>query len=110
MTVAPDPSRDLADAYLADLALTQQPPSVEALTEIVRRHIAQYSFASIGPRLGNELPIEPDALLDRIVVRRRGGYCFEQNGLLFAVLEQLGYPVRLQMARVLVSEIGRAHV
>ena len=100
MGAARDPSRDLADAYLDDLGLGRRPPSIDALTEIVRRHIAQYSFASIGPRLGNELPIEPDALLDRIVVRRRGGYCFEQNGLLFAVLEQLGYP----------AQIGRAHV
>ena len=52
MGAARDPSRDLADAYLDDLGLGRRPPSIDALTEIVRRHIAQYSFASIGPRLG----------------------------------------------------------
>lgn len=93
----------LADAYLADLRLAPEPPSLDALSEIVRRHVARYPFSSIGPRLGDELPLDTDALLDRIVTRRRGGYCFEQNGLLFAVLAQLGYDVRLQMARVLVS-------
>lgn len=97
----------LANAYLADLGLSPQPPSLEALGDIVRRHVARYAFASIGPRLGDELPIDPPALLDRIVVRGRGGYCFEQNGLLFAVLDELGYPVRLQMARVLLS--GNPH-
>lgn len=97
----------LVDEYLGDLGLERQPPSLSALTEIVRRHVSRYPFASIGPRLRDDLPIDPPSLLDRIVVRRRGGYCFEQNGLLFVVLEQLGYPVRLQMARVLLS--GNPH-
>jgi N-hydroxyarylamine O-acetyltransferase len=97
----------LADRYLADLGLAPAPPGYASLAEIVRRHVARYPFASIGPRLGDDLPLDPAELLDRIVTRQRGGYCFEQNGLLFSVLEQLGYEVRLQMARVLVS--GAAH-
>lgn len=107
MSTADDAAATLADAYLADLGLRREPPSLSALTEIVRRHVARYPFASIGPRLGDALPIDPPALLDRIVLRGRGGYCFEQNGLLFAVLDNLGYPVRLQMARVLLS--GNPH-
>ena len=62
--------------------------------------MATFPFASIGPRLGDDLPLAVDALFDRIVVRRRGGYCFEQNGLLFAMLTELGYEPRLQLARV----------
>ena len=34
-------------------------------------------------------------------MRRRGGYCFEQNGLLFEVLQELGYDVHVQLARVI---------
>lgn len=100
-------STDVRDAYLADLGLAAEPPSLDALSEIVRRHVARHAFTSIGPRLGDPLPLAPAALLDRIVRRQRGGYCFEQNGLLFTVLSGLGYDVRLQMARVLVS--GAAH-
>ena len=100
-------SDGLAAAYLADLGLAPQQPGIEALSEIVRRHVARYPFASIGPRLGDELPLDDGALLDRIVIRQRGGYCFEQNGLLFAVLTELGYDTHLQMARVLVS--GSTH-
>lgn len=107
VSTANDHPSNLADAYLADLGLDRQPPSLPALTEMVRRHVDRYPFASIGPRLRDDLPIDPPSLLDRIVVRGRGGYCFEQNGLLFAVLDQLGYPVRLQMARVLLS--GNPH-
>lgn len=107
MSTVAAPLPPLTDAYLADLGLAREPIGLSALTEIVRRHVAQYAFASIGPRLGDPLPIDPPSLFDRIVVRRRGGYCFEQNGLLFTVLQELGYPVRLQMARVLVS--GNPH-
>jgi N-hydroxyarylamine O-acetyltransferase len=71
------------------------------LEQIVRRHVATFPFASVGPRLGDSLALDPVALFDRIVVRRRGGYCFEQNGLLFAVLTELGYQPRLQLARVI---------
>jgi N-hydroxyarylamine O-acetyltransferase len=40
-------------------------------------------------------------LHDRIVVRRRGGYCFEHNGLLYEMLEALGFEVTLYLARVI---------
>lgn len=35
------------------------------------------------------------------MVRRRGGYCFEHNGLLCEMLEALGFEVTLYLARVI---------
>jgi len=99
--------RELADRYLADLGLERAAPSAGFLAEITRRHVARHSFASVGPRLGLDLPIDPPSLFRRIVVERRGGYCFEQNGLLFAVLEEIGFAVRPLLARVLVT--GNPH-
>jgi N-hydroxyarylamine O-acetyltransferase len=95
--------RELTDRYLADLGLERAAPSSGLLDAITRRHVARHSFASVGPRLGLELPIDPPSLFRRIVVERRGGYCFEQNGLLFAVLEDLGFEVRPLLARVLLG-------
>ena len=63
--------------------------------------MATFPFSSVGPRLGDDLPLDLDALFDRIVARHRGGYCFEQNGLLFEVLLDLGYDVHVQLARVI---------
>jgi N-hydroxyarylamine O-acetyltransferase len=91
----------LADRYLDVLGVADREPNAGLLAEITRRHVAEFPFASLGPRLGDDLPLDPLALFDRIVVRRRGGYCFEQNGLLFEVLAELGFSVRLQMARVI---------
>lgn len=98
---------ELTAAYLADLGLEAADPTPERLAEIQRRHIAAYAFSSVGPRLGEALPLDPGEILDRLVVRRRGGYCFEQNGLLFEVLTELGYQPRLILGRVLLS--GNPH-
>ena len=91
---------DITSGYLAALGLSSRAPTRAFLEEIVRRHVAEFPFASVGPRLGDPLPLDTTSLFDRIVIRRRGGYCFEQNGLLFEVLSELGFEPRLQMARV----------
>lgn len=91
----------ITDDYLEALGLQRVAPSMALLNEIVRRHLATFSFASIGPRLGDELPLDLPSLHERIVVRKRGGYCFEQNGLAFEVLEELGFSASLMMGRVL---------
>jgi len=98
---------ELTSAYLEAVGLQTGAAAPDMLGELVRRHVATFAFSSVGPRLGDPLPLEPDAIFDRIVVRRRGGYCFEQNGLMFVVLEQLGLDPRLVLGRVLLS--GNPH-
>lgn len=92
--------------YLDALDLAPAEPSLVLLSEIVRRHVATLSFSSVGPRSGDDLPLDTEALIDRIVVRRRGGYCFEQNGLLFEMLAELGFDVTLYLARIVFNRDG----
>jgi N-hydroxyarylamine O-acetyltransferase len=92
---------EIADGYLAALGLARTAPTLASLRDITRRHVASFAFSSVGPRLGDDLPLDAPSLYERIVVHRRGGYCFEQNGLLFEVLEELGYSVTLYLARVI---------
>ncbi len=92
---------DLALRHLRALGLEVGATTRELLTQIVRRQVAAFPFSSVGVRLNDPLPLEPEQLFDRIVVRRRGGYCFEHNGLLFAVLSELGYDVTVRLARVI---------
>jgi N-hydroxyarylamine O-acetyltransferase len=90
--------------YLDALGLAAGPPDLQLLAELVRRHVARFAFCSVGPRLGNALPLDLPSLYDRIVVRARGGYCFEQNALFHAVLEELGFEVELCLARVIYNQ------
>ena len=91
----------LLDRYLARVGIESGPPSLTLLDQIVERHLELFPFASIGPQLGDPLPLDPESPFDRIVVRRRGGYCFEHNGLMFEILRELGFEVTLVLARVL---------
>lgn len=94
----------IATGYLDALGLQRSTPTLAFLSEITARHVAQFAFCSVGPRLGDELPLDAESLYSRIVLRRRGGYCFEQNGLLFEVLAELGFQVTLYLARVIYDQ------
>lgn len=95
---------DVASEYMRALELQAGTLDLALLSDITSRHVAQFSFSSVGPMLGDDLPLDIESLYRRIVVNRRGGYCFEQNGLLYAVLAELGFNVSLYLARVIYNE------
>ena len=94
----------MVDQYLQSLGLQDHDLDFAFLSDMVGRHVATFPFSSVGCRLGEELPLDFESLFDRIVVRRRGGYCFEQNGLLFEVLKELGFSPELYLARVIFNK------
>jgi arylamine N-acetyltransferase len=76
-------------------------PTFDVLQDLITAHTRTISFENLDPLLG--VPIDdlsPEALTDKIVRRRRGGYCYEHNGLMGYVLEELGFGVRRFGARV----------
>ena len=93
----------VTDGYLAAVGLERADPSLEFLSDLTQRHVGEFAFSSVDPRLGEPMPLDLASLFDRIVVRRRGGYCFENNGLFFEVLAELGFSPRLQMSRVVLG-------
>jgi len=95
---------DISTGYIQALGLQNSKPDLGFLNEISRRHTAQFAFSSVGPMLGEDLPLDIESLFQRIVTNRRGGYCFEQNGLLYAMLKDLGFNVKLYLARVIYNE------
>src|SRR5918994_7008231 len=69
-------------------------PDLETLRAVVAAHNRTIPFENLDPVLG--IPVAdlgPAALTDKLVHRRRGGYCYEHNGLMGYVLEALGYGV-----------------
>ena len=96
--------REMVGEYLRALGLYGRNLDIGFLSDVVRRHVATFAFSSVGCRLGGELPLDFVSLFDRIVVKRRGGYCFEQNGLLFEILEELGFSPKLYLARVIYNQ------
>lgn len=89
------------DAYLARIGLAERPAADRAgLERLQRAHRRAIPFENFDIALGRGISLDPDALFDKLVTRRRGGYCFEQNGLFLSALTALGFAARPLLARV----------
>ena len=75
-------------------------PTLDTLNGIMYAHVQAIPFENLDVLLGRGIDLSPDALQQKLVVDRRGGYCFEQNGLLLHVLQELGFAVTPLSARV----------
>ncbi|THB78136.1 MAG: arylamine N-acetyltransferase [Desulfobulbaceae bacterium] len=95
---------EMVHAYLETLGLSDQALDLLFLNNLIARHVATFAFSSVGCQLGDDLPLDFESLYQRIVVRRRGGYCFEQNGLLYEILSELGFSPTLYLARVIYNQ------
>jgi N-hydroxyarylamine O-acetyltransferase len=88
------------DAYLARIGLTERPiPTAESLAQIQRAQRLCIPFENLDIPLKRGISLDPEAIFDKLVTRRRGGYCFEQNQLFHRVLLALGFDSRPLMAR-----------
>lgn len=89
------------DAYLERIgARAPLAPSLEALVDLQRAHVGAIPFENLDILLGRPVRLDIPSLQEKLVVARRGGYCFEQNTFLKAVLEAMGYQVTSLAARV----------
>lgn len=89
------------DAYLRRIGIADAgPPSPALLDQIVGAHTATIPFENLNIPLGRPIRLDMDALQAKLVQKRRGGYCFEQNTLLQAALQALGFNVESLTARV----------
>jgi N-hydroxyarylamine O-acetyltransferase len=87
------------DAYLGRIGMRGRP----RLAELHRAHATSIPFENLDPRRGIPVSLELEDIERKLVHRRRGGYCFEQNLLLKAALEALGAEVEMLLARVRVG-------
>jgi N-hydroxyarylamine O-acetyltransferase len=63
-------------------------------------------FENLSIHVGQPIVLTEDALFEKIVVRRRGGFCYELNGLFAALLRALGFEVDLLAAGVARADGG----
>jgi N-hydroxyarylamine O-acetyltransferase len=75
-------------------------PTAESLRELHRQHLYTVPFENLDIALGNPIILDVDLLFEKIVTRRRGGFCYELNGLFCGLLRALGFRVDMLSARV----------
>jgi N-hydroxyarylamine O-acetyltransferase len=80
-----------ANAVTADLV---------TLKGLHRAHVDAIPFENLEIQMGGAVILAPKTLEAKMVRRRRGGYCFEQNALFAAALRSIGFAVETCEARV----------
>jgi len=87
--------------YSGSLALTP-----ETLRDLQVAHLLTVPFENLSIHAGEPIVLEEDGLFAKIVEKRRGGFCYEANGLFAALLRALGFDVAMLAAGVAKSEGG----
>lgn len=98
-------------AYLDRIGFEGQPaPDRATLDAIHSRHLLAIPYENLDVQLGSALTTSPQAAFDKLVNRRRGGWCYEMNGTLGLALEVIGFRVTRMAGGVMRSASGDAAV
>jgi len=94
-------------AYLNLLGIpTSQKPILSFLNKLHERHLLTIPFENLDIHLGRPIRLDIPSLFDKIVRRKRGGFCYELNHLFHALLTALGFDSTLISARVKKAQGG----
>lgn len=72
----------------------------EALRDLHARHQLAVPFENLSIHLGDPISLGEESLFEKIVLRRRGGFCYELNGAFARLLSALGFPASYLAAGV----------
>jgi N-hydroxyarylamine O-acetyltransferase len=90
------------DAYLQRIGYHRdRTPNAETLRNLHHAHMLAVPFENLDIHWGCPIVLDEKSLYEKIVRRRRGGFCYEANGLFAALLRELGFNVTLLSARVM---------
>lgn len=76
---------------------------IATLRALHLQHNCAIPFENIDVVLPREIQLDDQSVADKLIDARRGGYCFEQNGLFERVLREVGFKVRSLLGRVILA-------
>jgi N-hydroxyarylamine O-acetyltransferase len=79
-------------------------PTAETLRELQAAHLLTVPFENLSIHARQPIVLDDLALFEKIVRKRRGGFCYEANGLFAALLRTLGFNVKMLSAGVANAE------
>jgi N-hydroxyarylamine O-acetyltransferase len=75
-------------------------PTIDTLRSLHLAHLIAVPFENLDIHMGRPILLDEERLFRKIVEERRGGFCYELNGLFAWLLAELGFAVSLHSARV----------
>jgi N-hydroxyarylamine O-acetyltransferase len=89
------------ERYLERLSIKARPqPDLAGLALLQYQHMLEIPFENLDVLLGRAIILDGNRLYEKIVSHRRGGFCYELNGLFAGLLRHLGFGVQLLSAGV----------
>lgn len=89
------------DAYLERIGYHGPlSPTAETLRRLHVAHLLSVPFENLSIHWKEPIQLDDEALFEKVVTRRRGGFCYELNGLFAALLRALGFEVTMLSAGV----------
>jgi N-hydroxyarylamine O-acetyltransferase len=85
-------------------------PDLGTLRAVHRAHQYAIPFENLDVLLHRPLVLDPEANYHKIVNRRRGGWCYEMNGVMGWALKQMGFEVMRMSAGVMRVQAGDAQL
>jgi N-hydroxyarylamine O-acetyltransferase len=82
-------------------------PDMDTVTELMRCQLFSVPFENLDVQAGKIISLVPEEIVDKIINRRRGGYCFEVNGLFAMALEALDIPYQFVAARPMLYPVRK---
>ena len=72
----------------------------DGLRTLHRAFVSTVRYEDLAVQLGESEPLDPHALVERVLSGGRGGYCFENNTVLQTLLDTLGFTVERREGNV----------
>ena len=95
-------SQELAN-YLQRIHLVSPPKAtdIDGLTELQNHHLLSIPYENLDPMNGISTSMDSEDLYKKMILHRRGGYCFELQGLFLLLLTTLVYHVQQLAGRIM---------
>lgn len=100
--------QQVVDNYLKALNINPNIKTLDDISKLADAHLKAYPFGNPKILLGESVPIDLEGIYNNLVVKGRGGYCFEHNKLMYETLKLKGFKVTEHLARVVNNEAPRA--
>ena len=96
------------DAYFTRVGYQGAPSAdIDTVRALMRQQLFTVPFENLDVQAGKIVSLVPEEIVEKIVCRKRGGYCYEVNGLFAMALEALGIGYQFVAARPMFYPVRR---
>ncbi|WP_436514475.1 arylamine N-acetyltransferase family protein [Ekhidna sp. To15] len=96
----PKATRIDVEAYLKRIGIAQEVPSLTYLKALQKAHLISIPFENLDIHYRSKVILDYQKIFNKVVVRGRGGFCYELNGLFYHLLYHLGFDCYVISAQV----------